>query len=83
MPKIALNSLQRNAFLALLTASLIVGVATSSQAQTVDFQEEMDKISTLATTLAGVVAVMTDVVLLPMGISSGVRTFRHVVLANV
>ncbi|MDJ0661495.1 MAG: hypothetical protein QNJ42_18700 [Crocosphaera sp.] len=79
-----MNSLQRNACLALLTASLVVGVATASQAQErVDFQEEMDKVTTLATTLAGVVAVFTDVVLLPMGISAGVRTFRHVVLANV
>ncbi|WP_107668954.1 hypothetical protein [Cyanothece sp. BG0011] len=78
-----MNSLKRNACLALLTTSLVVGGATVVQAQNVDFQEEMDKITTLAITLAGVVAVMTDVVILPMGISSAVRTFRHVVLQNV
>ncbi len=78
--KVKLNSLQRNGLVALFAAFLVVGLATSARA---DFDAEIGKIQDVTDSLAGMVAAFTDVVVLPMGISSAVKTFRHVVLMNV
>ncbi|MDJ0844938.1 MAG: hypothetical protein QNJ08_11945 [Crocosphaera sp.] len=76
-----LSILQKNAVLSLLVAVAVVGVATKSQAQT--FDEEVEKVNTMSDTIAGIVASMTDVTILPMGIGASMRVFRHIVLANV
>lgn len=76
-----LSVLQKNAMLSLLVAVAVVGVATKTQAQT--FENEVEKVNVMSDTIAGIVASMTDVTILPMGIGASMRVFRHIVLANV
>lgn len=76
-----LSVLQKNAMLSLLVAVAVVGVATKTQAQT--FETEVEKVNVMSDTIAGIVASMTDVTILPMGIGASMRVFRHIVLANV
>lgn len=67
-----------------LSAGLALGIGISAHAQDIpDFDQEVDKIDVLASTIAGIVSTMTSVTVLPMGISASMRTFRHIVLANV
>jgi uncharacterized protein YggE len=79
-----LNPLQKNAALAGLSAGVVlaIGIATTpANAQT--FDQEVEKINTMSATIAGIVTAMTDVAILPMGISAAMKTFRHIVLNNV
>ncbi len=78
---VKLGVLKRNALLSLLVATAVVGMASSSNAQ--NFDDEIDKVNVLSTTIAGIVAAMTDVAVFPMGISASMKIFRHVVLSNV
>ncbi len=78
---VKLGVLKRNALLSLLVTCAVVGVATTSNAQS--FDQEVDKVNTMSDTIAGIVASMTDVAILPMGIGASMRVFRHIVLANV
>jgi len=47
------------------------------------FQDQISQIENLSDTIAGIVAAMTSVAILPMGISSAMKCFRHIVLNNV
>ena len=76
-----LSILQKNAILSLLVAVAVVGVATNAHAQ--KFEDEVEKVNIMSDTIAGIVASMTDVTILPMGIGASMRVFRHIVLANV
>ncbi len=76
-----LSILQKNALLSLLVAVAVVGVATQANAQ--KFEDEVEKVNVMSDTIAGIVASMTDVTILPMGIGASMRVFRHIVLANV
>ncbi len=80
-----LSILQKNAMLSLLVAVAVIGVATGANANTnsVTFDKEVEKVNTMSDTIAGIVASMTDVTILPMGIGASMRVFRHIVLANV
>ncbi len=76
-----LSVLQKNAILSLLVAVAVVGVSTKANAQ--KFEDEVEKVNIMSDTIAGIVASMTDVTILPMGIGASMRVFRHIVLANV
>ncbi|MDJ0662869.1 MAG: hypothetical protein QNJ42_25780 [Crocosphaera sp.] len=76
-----LSILQKNAILSLVVAFAVVGVATNAHAQ--KFEDEVEKVNIMSDTIAGIVASMTDVTILPMGIGASMRVFRHIVLANV
>ncbi len=76
-----LSVLKKNALLSLLVAVAVVGVATKANAQ--KFEDEVEKVNIMSDTIAGIVASMTDVTILPMGIGASMRVFRHIVLANV
>ncbi len=76
-----LSVLKKNALLSLLVAVAVVGVATKANAQ--KFEDEVEKVNVMSDTIAGIVASMTDVTILPMGIGASMRVFRHIVLSNV
>lgn len=48
-----------------------------------EFEDAVDQIDTISTTIQGIVTGMTQVAILPMGISSAMKAFRHIVLNNV
>jgi len=47
------------------------------------FDEEVEKVEVISDTIAGIISAMTSVAILPMGISSAMKCFRHIVLNNV
>ena len=77
-----MNQLQKNAIRALLGVAIVLTISGVTNAQP-KFEDEVEKIDVMSGTIAGIVALMTDVAILPMGISASMKTFRHIVLNNV
>lgn len=78
-----LNQLQKNAIRALVGAGIILIIGGINNPAHAEFDDEVEKVNAVAGTISGIVTGMTDVAILPMGISASMRTFRHIVLQNV
>jgi uncharacterized membrane protein len=66
--------------------AFFVGLAIASTptvARADGFQDAIDKINTMATTLATLTTLFTEVVVTPMGFTAASRTFQRVVLGNL
>lgn len=66
--------------------AFFVGLAIASApsvARADAFDDAITQINTMATTLATLTVLFTEVVVTPMGFSAAAQTFRHVVLKNV
>jgi hypothetical protein len=70
-----------------LVLPILIGFASFfcavSSASAEGFEEEVQKVNTMSETIIGIISAMTNVAILPMGISSAMRSFRHIVLQNV
>ncbi|HBL11653.1 MAG TPA: hypothetical protein DD379_09635 [Cyanobacteria bacterium UBA11162] len=66
---------------ALAVGAAIAAIPTIARAD--GFDDSIQKITTMSTTLAGLTVLFTEVVVTPMGFSAASQTFRHVVLKNV
>lgn len=60
----------------------ITSVAFPARSQT-GFDEAINQIDTMSTTLATLTVLFTEVVVTPMGFSAAARTFRRVVIGNL
>ncbi|EDX73133.1 hypothetical protein MC7420_4380 [Coleofasciculus chthonoplastes PCC 7420] len=62
---------------------VITSLATPAKAQDSGFDQAIDQINTMSTTLATLTVLFTEVVVTPMGFSAAARTFRRVVIGNL
>lgn len=67
---------------AFLGGSLLV-FDTFAQPAQAGVAEDIAVVTDTANLLAGIVTVMVQVVVAPLGISAAAKTFRHVIIANV
>ncbi len=77
------KSLTSKIFLAAITASAVVLLSSGVAHSQSDFETEVDKVVALSDTINGILSSMTTLAVLPMGLSASMKTFKHIVLANV
>jgi hypothetical protein len=70
-------------FLLMTATGVVISLACVAPASANQFDEAVDQIDDISETIQGIVTGMTQVAILPMGISSAMKAFRHIVLNNV